>query len=279
MATRRRGPKVKDAAEGYVRFSEGLNLFKPLTKGMFTYRVDAGDIHVKEDGTGKMYEIASIVATKTILLRDEERGKVLPVNSYADWIKISDVIAGLKLDRIVYHEEFLADMEHYRERKTKNPYTSIGIFDVNDRDTMYAYISLLPMKEETIMDILFGRRNETQITSADILTYNDPGEYTLLVSSIVHHPDHPGLIRRLLNAYMHYWIEQYPERRIKRIYAETVSEAGKKMANELRMSTIHTVVDGNLKRIENAYMLDMNEPAASKVIRKFQERLKSQQKA
>lgn len=272
MTIRRRGPKVKEAPDGYVRFSQATKLFEPLSKGMFNYRVRSGDILVKDDGTGKVYEIDSVLKTKRSLLQEEERKKA--INTYTDWIKISDVIAGLKLDRIVYNEEFLADMDHYRERKTKNPYTSIGVFDVHDRDTMYAYLSLLPMEEETIMDILLGKRPETEITSKDIMTYDEPGEYNLLVSSVVHHPAHPTLIRRLLNAFINHWIEQYPERRIKRIYAETVSEDGKRMANELRMSTMYTVVDGHLERVENAFVLDMNEPAASKIIRNFQERIK-----
>lgn len=278
MAIRQRGPKPKDAPEGYARFAAATKLFEPLSRSVFNYRVRAGDIISKEDNLGKMYEIASIIKVKRELLH-EEREKRKAVDTYTDWIKITDVIAGLKLDRIVYNEEFLADMDHYRERKTKNPYTSIGVFDAHDRDTMYAYISLLPMTEETIMDILLGKRPETAITSKDILTYDESGEYSLLVSSVVHHPDHPNLIRRLLNAFMDYWVEQYPERRIKRIYAETVSEDGKRMANELRMSTMYRVVDEHLERVENAYVLDMSEPAASKVIQRFQQKLKEKQQA
>lgn len=277
MTIRQRGPKPKDAPEGYARFAAATKLFEPLSRSVFNYRVRSGDIICKEDNLGKMYEIVSVLKVKKDLLH-EEREKRRSVETYTDWIKISDVIAGLKLDRIVYNEEFLADMDHYRERKTKNPYTSIGVFDIHDRDTMYAYISLLPMAEETIMDILLGKRPETAITSKDILTYNEPGEYSLLVSSVVHHPDHPNLIRRLLNAFMDYWVEQYPERRIKRIYAETVSENGKRMANELRMSTMYTVVEGHLERVENAYVLDMNEAAASKIIRRFQEKLREREK-
>ncbi len=275
MTIRRRGPKLKGTPEGYARFTEATKLFEPLSKNVFNYRVRAGDIITKEDTNGKMYEIASIIKTKSVLLQDEEKKKAVPVNTIADWIKIDDVIAGLKLDHIVYNEIFLSDTEHYQERKKKNPYTSIGIFDAHDRGTMYAYISLLPLKEETIMDILLSRRDETDITSQDILSYDELGEYTLLVSSIVHHPDHPELIGRLVKAFMNYWVDQYPERRIKYIYAQTVSEAGKLMANKLRMSTMYMMINGHMKRIEDAYMLDMNEPAASKIIREFQERLKA----
>jgi len=274
MTIRRRGPKLKEAPEGYARFTEAAKLFEPLSKNVFNYRVRAGDITVKEDDDGKMYEIASVIKTKSILLQEEEKKKATPLNTIADWIKIDDVIAGLKLDHIVYNEIFLSDTAHYQERKKKNPYTSIGIFDANDRGTMYAYISLLPLKEETIMDILLGKRDENDIHSEDILTYDEPGEYTLLASSAVHHPDHPELINRLIRAFMNFWIDKYPERRVRRIYALTVSDSGKLMANKLRMSTIYTFKNGQMERIQDAYMIDLDEPAASKIVKEFQERLK-----
>ncbi len=279
MTIRRRGPKLKKAPEGYARFTEAAKLFEPLSKNVFNYRVRAGDIIVKEDTAGKLYEIASVINTKSILLQEQEKKKATPVNTIADWITIEDVLAGLKLDHIVYNEVFLADAAHYQERKKKNPRTSIGIFDTNDRGTMYAYISLLPLKEETIMDILLGKREENDIHSQDILTYDDPGEYTLLASSAVHHPDHPELITRLIRAFMHYWVDQYPKRRIKCIYAQTVSESGKLLANKLHMSTMYLMVEGHLQRIKDAYMLDLNEPAASKIIKEFQEKLRAKDHA
>jgi len=275
MVIRRRGKKPNlEAPEGYARFTAAAELFLPLSKNVFNYRVRAGDIVVKTDSIGKMYEIESILKTKNAILNHEENKKTT-VSTIADWIGIGDVIAGLKLDHLVYNEVFLNDAASYQERKKKNPHTSIGIFDANDRETMYAYISLLPLKEETIMDILLGRRDELEIRSQDILTYDEPGEYTLLASSAVHHPDHPELITRLIRTFMDYWVGQYPKRRVKCIYAQTVSESGKLMANKLRMSTIYIMNDGRMERVKDAYMLDLDEPAASKIIREFQERIKA----
>jgi hypothetical protein len=276
---RRRGPKSKQTPPGYVRFAEAAKLFEPFTKNAFNYRVRAGDITVAEDDGGKMYEVASVISTKKSLLHEETEKKAALSKHYIRWTTPNDVIASMKLDRDIYHEEYLADTEHYRERKSKNPYTSIAVFDSEKEDTMYAYISLLPLPEETIMDILLGKRDETELTSKDILTYDEPGEYTLLVSSIAQHPNYKNLLIGLIREYTDFWVDLYPQKRIKRIYAQTVSDDGRRMVQQLRMSGMYTVSNGSLERIKDAYVLDMDEPAVSRVIRDFQERLKEQQNA
>jgi len=273
---RRRGPKSKQTPPGYVRFAEAAKLFEPFTKNTFNYRVRTGDITVSEDEGGKMYEIASIVATKRSLLHEEAEKKAALSKHYIRWTTPNDVIASMILDREIYHEEYLADTEHYRERKSKNPYTSIAVFDSEKEDTMYAYISLLPLPEATIMDILLGKRDETEITSKDILTYDEPGEYMLLASSAAQHPSYKNLLIGLIRAYTEFWVGLYPEKRIKRIYAQTVSDDGRRMVSQLRMSGMYTVSNGSLERIKDAYVLEMDEPAVSRVIKDFQERLKEQ---
>jgi hypothetical protein len=271
---RRRGPKSKQTPEGYVRFAEATKLFVPFSRNTFNYRVKAGDILFTEDDGGKMYEVASILKIRRMLLDEEKTKKAEASKRTIRWTTPNDVIASMILDREIYHEEYLADTEHYRERKSKNPYTSIAVFDTEKPDTMYAYISLLPLPEATIMDILLGKRDETTITSKDIVTYDEPGEYTLLASSAAQHPDYRNLLGGLIHQYMEFWVEKYPERRIKRIYAETVSEDGRRIANELRMGPLYAMVDGTLQRIKDAFVLDMEEPAASRIVRHFQERLK-----
>jgi len=276
---RRRGPKSKETPQGYARFAEASKAFEPFSKNSFNYRVRAGDIIIKEDDGGKMYEIESVLRTKRTLLHEERAKKAASTRHYIRWTTPNDVIASMILDRAIYHEEYLADVEHYRERKSKNPYTSIAVFDADKEDTMYAYISLLPLPEETIMDILLGKRDETEITSKDILAYDEPGEYLLLASSAAQHPDYKNLLGGLIHAYMEFWIDCYPERKIKRIYAQTVSDDGILLANKLRMGPMYAMVEGHLERIKDAYVLDMEEPAGSKVIKKFQERLKEKEQS
>src|SRR5712692_1826105 len=120
-----------------------------------------------------------------------------------------------------------------------------------------------------------GKKDEKQITPDEIRTYDEPGEYTLLANSAVIHPDYPELATRIIHAIMKFWIDQYPERRIKRIHAQTVSEQGRTLAKKLYFGPLYIMGNDGLTRVDDAYVLDMQEEAVSKVIRQFQERLKA----
>jgi hypothetical protein len=275
MTARRRGPKVKNAPEGYARYSVAKKLFEPFKEGVFNYRVKMGDILVKVEENGeKLYNVASILQTKTALAEEEKAKQIALTKHMIRWTTVDDVAASMILDQDIYHETQLANIAHYQERKQKNPYTSCAVFDMEKKNTMYAYISLLPLPEETIMDILLGKRNETEITSKDILSYDQLGEYSLLVSSVAQHPDYKNLLGGLIRFHMDFWVDLYPKRRIKRIYAQTVSDDGRKLANKLHMGPIYTVIDGKPQRVKDAYVVDLDELAASKIIREFQQRLK-----
>jgi hypothetical protein len=191
-----------------------------------------------------------------------------------DWIRPEDIPSVLVLDQIVYHEMFLASAEVYMAWRRKNPKISIAAFDAKDRRVCYGYIGLIPLPEPVILDILMGKKDENEITPNEILTYNEPGEYTLLANSAVIHPDYPELANSIIHAIMKFWIDHYPEKRIKRIYAQTVSEQGHTLAKKLYLGPLYILRNDGLTRVEDAYVLDMQEEATSKVIRQFQERLK-----
>ena len=152
-----------------------------------------------------------------------------------------------------------------------------GAFDAKDRRIRYGYIGLIPLPEPIILDILTGKKDEKEITPDEILTYDEPGEYTLLANSAVIHPDYPELANRIIHEIMKYWIDQYPEKRIKRIYTQTVSEQGRTLAKKLYLGPLYTVGENGLTRVEDAYVLDMQEQAVSKVIRQFQASLKTKE--
>ena len=213
----------------------------------------------------------------TALSKEKKRGtrklRAVP-DVVLDWLRLEDIPAGLVLDQIVYHEMFLATAEVYMAWRRKNLKISLGAFDAKDRRVCYGYISLLPLPEPLILDVLTGRKNEKDIAADEILTYDKPEEYTLLASSVVIHPEYPELARRIVHAFMQFWIRQYPEKRIKRIYTQTVSEQGRDLARKLYFGPLYIADEHGLVRVEDAYVLEMQERATSKVIRDFQEKLK-----
>lgn len=276
MRKRGRIPKT-DALPGYVRFTKAVELFQPLSKNALNYRVRAGDIKTKEDKDGKMYEVESLLKMRNMLIEDQLKENIIKhtiPDVILDWVRPEDVPSGLALDQIVYNEMFLASAEVYMAWRRKNPKISMGAFDAKDRRIRYGYIGLIPLPESIILDVLTGKKDEKEITSDEILTYDDSGEYTLLANSAVIHPNYPELANVIIHKIMNFWVDQYPEKRIKRIYAQTVSEQGRILAKKLYLGPLYIMESNGLKRIEDAYVLDMQEEAASKVIRQFQQTLK-----
>ena len=276
MRKRGRTPKT-DAPPGYVRFTKATELFQPLSKNTLNYRVRVGDIKTRKDEHGKLYEIESLLRMRDVLIEEQFKERTMKRTTpkvILDWVKPEDVPSGLALDQIVYHEMFLASAEVYMAWRRKNPKISMAAFDAKDRRIRYGYIGLIPLPESVILDVLTGKRDEKEITPDEILTYDEPGEYTLLANSAVIHPDYPEFTTSIIHAIMNFWIDQYPEKRIKRIYAQTVSEQGRILAKKLYLGPLYILGNNGLLRIDDAYVLDMNEEAASKILRQFQERLK-----
>lgn len=262
-------------ADVYVSFSRALELFKPLDKNAFNYRVRKKEIATKEDESGKtLYGVQSVVAMRNALLKRASRKDKQP-EVIIDWLQPTDIPASLALDQIVYHEMFLAEAEVYMAWRRKNPHISMAAFDAADRRTCYAYIGLIPLPESVILDVLTRKKDEKEITPDEILTYDQPGEYTLLANSAVVHPDYPELISKVIAKITDYWVEQYPKRRIKRIYAQAVSEQGRTMAQKLYLGPLYLLRDQEMVRVEDAYVLDLNDTAASRIIRQFQEKLRA----
>jgi hypothetical protein len=108
----------------YVSFSQAIELFRPLDKNAFNYRVRKGEIITKENETGKtLYSVQSTIELRNRLLKKVSRRDRQP-EVIIDWLKPTDVTAALDLDQIVYHEMFLAEAEVYMAWRRKNPYIS-----------------------------------------------------------------------------------------------------------------------------------------------------------
>lgn len=264
--------------DAYVSFSRAVELFEPLGRNAFNYRVRKKEIATKEDESGKtLYGVQSTIAVRNALLKKASRRDKQP-EVVIDWLRPTDIPASLALDQIVYHEMFLAEAEVYMAWRRKNPSISMAAFDAADRRTCYAYIGLVPLPEPIILDILTGKKDEKDITPDEILTYDQPGAYTLLANSAVVHPDHPELLGKIIQELTDYWFKQYPERRIKRIYAQAVSPQGRVLAQKLYLGPLYLLQDQQLVRIKDAYVLDFEDIAASRIIREFQKKLATKAK-
>ena len=127
-------------------------------------------------------------------------------------------------------------------------------------------MSVAASASTVILQILSNQREETSIEADEIETYDQPGGYILLANSAAIHPDRPDLLHRLLRHIMSYWLEQYPDRYIKKIYAQAVSAPGEMLVQHLFMTPRPDLA-------YNAYELDIARPSASKIIRNFKQQL------
>lgn len=265
---RKRGPKPKASPPGYVRYGSALELFQPFDKNAFNYRVRAGDIQVQEDEHGKLYEVRSIERVKEYLSSEREK-EVYKGKFLIDWTLPSDFASGIKLDMQVYDLDIaLADANTYQSwRKNNNNRLSIAAFS-EDRSERFASIKLMPLKDEqTAIDILSNKRGENDLRPDEIRNYDEPGPYIILAIDAVALPEYPYLLNRILHKWMEFWIEQYPDRYMKRIYTQAMSESGYRMVQHFFMSP-------RIDLAPNAFMLDMAYPSASRIVRNLQERLK-----
>jgi len=272
-----RQTRNQNEQDTYVAFSKAIELFRPLDKNAFNYRVRKGEITTKGDEAGKtLYSVQSTIEIRNRLLKKVSHRDRQP-EVIIDWLKPPDITAALDLDQIVYHEMFLAEAEVYMGWRRKNPYISKAAFDAKDRRTCYGYLGLIPLPEQIILDILTGKKDEKEITPDEILTYDEPGDFTLLANSAVVHPDYPEVIHKIIGSIMDFWYEQYPEKRVRRIYAQAVSDAGRIMAQKLYLGPLYIIENEQLVRVEDAYVLDMENVAASKIVRAFQEKLRKKE--
>lgn len=259
----------KEAQEEFVPWSQGAELLG-MKRTTFFHYVRTGQIRSepgRQPRDGR-YSLADIYKLKERREQGKPRKpykkKLPPV--VVDWLQPSDIPAGLKLDYLLYHEDIdLAEAAVYQAWRRNNNLLTMGAFS-KDRSECLAYLQLVPLPEQTIFDILSGKREENSIKPEEVLAYDKPGAYTLLGISAVCHPERPDLLFRLLDKIMDFWVDQYPERYVTKVYALAVSKRGDMLIQHLFMAPRPDLA-------RNAYELNLARPAASKIVRRFQEKL------
>ena len=257
----------------FVPWREGADILG-LKRSAFFYLVKSGQIHTEpgrgpRDGRYNLADIESIKEKRAHKAQRKEhrppRKRLAPV--MLDWLSPLDIPAILRLDQIVYNEMYLAEAQVYRSWSEKNSQLAMAAFDArSNRQEMLAYVACLPLPELVIMEIMRGDREEISITKEEIQSYERAGGYTLLANSAVTHPDRPDLLIQVLKRMMAEWVERYPERYVTRVYSQAVSESGDRLISHFFMQPRYDLA-------ENAYMLDLARPGASRIIRLFQYQL------
>lgn len=249
--------------EKYVDSREGAELLGVDT-GRFFYYVQSGQITKEPDSPKRnaRYSVTDILKVKE-KLASKKRTRNTP-HHIVDWIGVNDVLTSLQLDYRVYGDEvFLADLPYYAERVKRNPHVALAVYDSPKRERILAYISLLPLPEQTIIEVLRGTRHETKIRTEEIETYERKGNYTLLAESVVTDPNHPELLNTLLRHLTEYWCEQYPDRYVTKIYAQAESRHGDILIQKLFLAPREDLAP-------NAYVLNLMRPGASRFVLSFQ---------
>ncbi len=184
-----------------------------------------------------------------------------------DWMNEKDLPYILAYDYEIYGIEATVDIPRMYSWWQKNPRMARIIFDRSDRRNIWGSISILPMKEETILKILKGEMKEHDITADDILAY-EPGEkYSGYVSAASIKPEHRMYLRCLMEDLLNYWCSQYPEIQLVKLYAVAWSEGGWDLIKHLFFSPRHDLG-------EDAFELDLRQRNPSRFIKKYQECIK-----
>jgi len=253
--------------EPYITSAEGERLLGVNT-GRFFYYVQSGQIE-REPGSTKRnarYSVKDILKVKEKLAeKQQKKARKSAVSGYVDWIiSVEDVLSSLKLDYRVYGEQTpLGELPYYAERVVRNPHVALAVYDSPARENILAYVSLLPLPESVILEVLRGERHETKIKTEEVETYERAGPYTLLAESVVTDPNHPELLNTLLRHLVRFWCEQYPERWISKIYAQAESREGDILIQKLFMSPLESLAP-------DAHVLNLARPGASRFVREFQ---------
>lgn len=211
---------------------------------------------------------------KSVIDRMAQGKKRAPERGFVDWIKSEhDVLASLQLDHRVYDEEVpFADLPYYVARVKRNPHVALAVYDSPRRERILSYLSLIPLDEQVILEIMRHKRPETAIRTEEVLTYKRPGVYTLLAESACVDPQYPESFNLLLRHLAEYWCEQYPERQVSKIYAQALTPAGDILIQKLFFSPLYDLAP-------DAHMLDLRRPSASRVVRSFQRCIAAKEKA
>jgi hypothetical protein len=184
-----------------------------------------------------------------------------------DWMDEKDLPYILAYDYEMYGVDATVDIPKMHSWWLKNPKMARMIFDKKDRRNIWGSISILPMKEETILKILKDEMSEHDITADDILTYESDGKYYGYISAASIKPEHRTYLRRLIENLLSYWCNQYPNIQLIKLYAVAWSDGGWDLVKHLFFSPRHDLG-------EDVFEIDLKQRNPSRLIKAYQDCIK-----
>jgi len=250
---------MNDSAEIWIGLHRALREAGFTKKAALYYYLDKPDgvrSKLNEKGTRRMYNLADCHRLKTRRLARQKGTHGKENNFEVGWLTIADLPALLDLD--LHVQSPIENYHLYRSWLEKNPYLALCVFDKDDRRKCLAYVSALPLSEQTIFSVLLGERNERDIHAEDIL---DQAEGCLLISHV------GGLEEKYMRAVLRTMMVFCLQSKIKRLYVQTTDEDGEALAKRLGCSALFILEKRML--IPHAFVLDLEQPLISKTLRRW----------
>lgn len=234
--------------------------YRWVRKGLLTKELPLGRVR------GALYSKDQIEKLmERHLVSDTHETKTETPNNKAqtDWIQDGDIPYVMALEWETYGPEFTADVRVSKEWWKKNPFMCRILFDAMDRRHVWGALTIMPLKEEVILRILRKEMADEDITKNDILVYEPGKEYMGYVGATIIRPEYRNHFRRLIKDTLDFWIDQYPQIKLAKLYAYAASEEGLGLIKHLYFSPRYDLSD-------NAYELDLYKFNPSWLIQAFQ---------
>lgn len=268
--------------EELLTFSEALEALGNMAPSSFKALVDSQRIRkiVPPGKTQGKYIADDVykIAQERKPYQDAERSRRLSTrHSYrenkshkgaTDWATDNDLPYMLAYDLEMYGLENTVDIKITHEWWKKNPCMARLLFNAEDRREIWGGITIMPMKEETILRILKDEMSEKDIRPKDILTYEPGQKYIAYVASATVKKEYAAHFRELLQSMFDFVCSRYPDIQITKLYAYASSPEGWDLIKRLFFSPRRDIN-------RNAFELDPFERNPSPYLKPFQDCLKA----
>lgn len=189
----------------------------------------------------------------------------------------------VEIDRMIFSEETWMTVQELKDRQPYNPEITQVLKDVKT-DTVLGYISMSPMKQDTLEKLLKLDIDETSIKPEDYLPYTqDAPQDCYIISMAVR----PGVVSeyyagKMLYACKNYLLELL-ERGIvlKHLYTVATTEDGDRIARHLGFTPLaaETEWESKYESFRRPYALDLEAKGSqSKLVNEYQQHKKNRER-